>query len=637
MEENKKIIALCTSRIYDPQICGFVEMLNKKLTANNSALLIFTINSDLYWDDSKISAETGVFDIIPYDTVDAVIVMDEKIKSHTISNKIINAAKSNNKPVVIVDGYYEGVCHVNFNYSAGFEKAVRHVMEQREIKKPHIMAGIPDNPFSDERIEIFKKVISEYGITFDDSMLSYGHFWAVPTIKATEKIIESGDIPDAIICANDIMAINVCDVLIRNGYSVPGDVLVSGFDGYDEVFLTEPKITTVSCTTPELAGATADLILKIVNSDITFTSEDCLENILVVPELITNESTGGEAQSGYDRFMLNRFNNMFYRHHDATRIMYEISTSMQMSKNPDELVTHLSKLIVNDQNVMDDVSFVLDKHIFDIDNYFFEKESDDIYMPDYCIEYDARVAPTLIEREVDGTLLKMEDERFAEKISMGYPLIFNTLDYMNIPLGYICYDYRDYDITKYSRTANVTNTISMGIGGYVNMRYQERLTEKVNEMYKKDALTGLYNRIGFNNAFELLRTNSESWGQPITVIMSDLDGLKYINDNFGHAEGDNAISAAAQALKKACPEKAICVRFGGDELFSVILGDCDIDSIIKRVELLLAEYNQKSNKEYSVVASCGSNTSIFSKDFDITNALKIADEQMYNIKKNRRR
>jgi len=300
------------------------------------------------------------------------------------------------------------------------------------------------------------------------------------------------------------------------------------------------------------------------------------------------------------------------------------------------MVECLSDLIVNDQNVMEDVSFVLDKKILDIDNYFFDSVGNERKMEDYSIEYDSTVSPYLVERQVDETLLRLENEDFSRKIMTGYPLIFNTLDYMNTPLGFICYNYQDYDITKYSRTANVTNTISMGVGGFINMRYQNSLTKKVSDMFKTDALTGLYNRLGFSNAFEEIKDNQKLWGKDITVVMSDLDGLKYINDNFGHAEGDNAIKTAAEALKKACPENAICVRFGGDELFSVIIGECSIDAIILGIERFLEAYNRGSDKEYSVIASVGGNTFILDENFDMKYALRKADEEMYNMKREHR-
>ena len=167
------------------------------------------------------------------------------------------------------------------------------------------------------------------------------------------------------------------------------------------------------------------------------------------------------------------------------------------------------------------------------------------------------------------------------------------------------------------------------------MLYQRSLTQKIEEMYRMDSLTGLYNRIGFNQVYDELLHSENIWGFPITVIMSDLDGLKYINDNFGHGEGDNAIATVAKALKQACPHEALCVRFGGDEISAVIIGKCDPDSIISETNRILDAYNSTSGKEYTVRSSCGFHTSVFGENFDLKEALKIADEQMYSIKKRR--
>lgn len=624
---NKKIVVLCTSRIYDPQVHDYIEKLNESLRLKGHMLLIFTISSDLYWDDNNISAETSVFDIVPYESASVIVIMDEKIKCHTVSLQIIDNAKKYDTPVIIVDGEYEGLPSLKFDYGAGFEQVVEHIFEMRDVKKPHIMAGIPDNPFSDERIEIFKKVIGRHGIEYKDSMLSYGYFWARPAIEATEKLVASGHIPDVIVCANDIMAINVCDVLLKHGYSIPGDCMVTGFDGYDEVFITTPKITTASCTTPELADATVEMIYKIERGEIND------DKILALPTLMPNESTGAPSFSGYDHSMLARFNNKFYRHQDDVHLMHEVTTRMQMSSDPDEMVSHLKRLIINDQDIVEDVSFILNKRILNTDEYFFKDKKERIRPSDLSLVYNPKAAPWLIEREVEDTLLSPDNERFKEKSLKGYPLIFNTIDYMDKPLGYICFAYNGYDITDYSRTANISNTIGMGVGGFVNMTYQKHLTERIEAMYKMDSLTGLYNRIGFNNAFEAIKNDKEKYGQPVTVIMSDLDGLKYINDNFGHAEGDNAIATSARALKSCCPADSLCVRFGGDELFAVILGEQDTDKIISDIIRFLEDYNATSGKEYRVMGSIGANTAVFDENFNIEKALKKADEQMYELKK----
>lgn len=84
MIRDKKIVALCTSRIFDPQIQSFIEILNEELKLENAWLWIYAINSDIYWDEDTLPAEASVFDYIQYDHVDAVVIMDEKIKSRVL-------------------------------------------------------------------------------------------------------------------------------------------------------------------------------------------------------------------------------------------------------------------------------------------------------------------------------------------------------------------------------------------------------------------------------------------------------------------------------------------------------------------------------------------------------------------------
>ena len=74
---GKKLVALCTSRVYEPQIHGFIVELNERLRAENYSLLIFAINSDIYWEEDRQAAEKYVFNLIPYDAVDSIIILDE--------------------------------------------------------------------------------------------------------------------------------------------------------------------------------------------------------------------------------------------------------------------------------------------------------------------------------------------------------------------------------------------------------------------------------------------------------------------------------------------------------------------------------------------------------------------------------
>ena len=629
MEIDKKIVVLCTSRIYEPQIHGFIVRLNELLTSRGYNLFVFSINSDIYWEEDRQATEKYVFDLIPYDFVQCIIIMDEKIKSHKIANKIIAKSNEKNIPVVIADGYYDNTSTINFDYEQGFELVVRHVIEYHHVKKPHMMAGQPDNDFSNKRIDVFKKVLAENGIPYDDSMISFGYFWADPCRKAVEEILSREELPEAIICANDVMAITVSEMLIESGYKVPDDVIVTGFDGYDGIYFTSPKITTASCDIILLAEATAEAAFKVMGN----TEE---QHHKIVPEFVSNESCGCHEFTAHPKLLRDWFRESFSRHNDDNRVLQQITSSMQTSMTPGEMASKMESYKT------EHVLCAIDRRCFDEDNNYFTDEVDSNQVKDFVIIYDADYPEkyskdtfTIPEAQIGYTedvLTPAIRDRMFELLESGYPLIFNSLDFMNRPFGFICYHFNDYLISNYSNIVNTTNAISIGVGGYVNIQYQRTLLERMDEMYRHDSLTGLFNRIGFLNIFKRTIKKPEHRGKPITVIMSDLDGLKYINDRFGHADGDNAIYRVANALQTSVPESSLSARFGGDEVFSVIFGECDPDKIIKKIDKNLEDYNIDSGKAYDVSTSCGYITTTLDDSFDLTQAIKDADEKMYAVK-----
>ena len=634
MNHHKPLIAVCTSRVYDTQIHEFIHTLNEKIREEASSLLVFTINSDIYWDESITPAETYVYDIIPYEELSCLILMDEKIKSHTIAHKILENCKRTETPVIVIDGSYEDTVSINFDYGAGFEQIVRHIIEDHHVRKPHMMAGLPNNVFSDERIMIFKQVCEKNGIAFDDSMVSYGDFWADPTREATLRLIEEDRLPEAVICANDIMALNVSDVLQEHGHRVPEDVIVSGFDGYEQIFFSQPKISSVSCGSELLADSTAEAVLRILRGEACTTRK-------ILPKLIPNESCGCPSMIWQAHTLLSGFNNTFYRHQDDIRILYDISTSMETSKTPYEMASkihqHKTKhhLTVVDQNCFDpEKNYFLvpkeellprDLHLINDADYAEEHRFEHIPLPDEKF-YDFTINPK------ESVLSGGYRDRILELAGRGFPLIFNALDYLNRPFGFACYFFPGYAITDYSRSASITNALNMGIGGYVNLQYQRKLLSKMDSMYRHDALTGLYNRLGFSKVYAEVIESRKYSGKPVTLIMSDLDGLKYINDNFGHADGDRAISAVADALVQACPKDALAARFGGDELFAVIFGECDPNMIIYKIDQNLQEFNRSTNLPYTVAASNGFFVTTLTDQYQVMKALKAADEKMYAAK-----
>ena len=610
MKDGKKTVALCTSRVFDPQTHCFIEKLNERVKKHNARLWIYALNADVYWEDEHLSAEADVFDYIRYEYIDILIYMDEKIKSHRIANNIIANAQKKKIPVIVIDGKYDNAICLNFDYGKGFEMLMEHLIVDHGVDDFHLVSGIKGNVFSDKREEVFKSILKEHEIPFDESMISYGGFWATPAREAAEKLVREGRLPRAIVCANDIMAINVCDVLRESGINIPEDVIVTGYDGFDEVYISTPAITTVSCDIGLLADEAGRVMDSILLGDEVVNGER-----MVIPELVSNESCGClKREDRGNKVAVDRFNTTVYRYQDDIRNIHNTTGKMMVADSLEKAVRCIP---------LDFAKYmfcVVKTECFRKEKNFFLDSLDE---NGYLIVYDSAKA----NPDIKTFNLEEIAPRLDEISQAGYPLIFQALDYMGKCFGYACYYYQTYDITEYAKSASVTDMISTGIGGYVNMRYQQYLLAKVEEVYKVDALTGLYNRLAFKTAFESMKKDPVNQGRELTVIMADLNRLKMINDTYGHEAGDKAIAAVASALKVSVPDTAACVRFGGDELLAFVPGFCDADSIKAEISRILAHRSEEAG--FGISASCGVYRTVLTSELTFEEALRNVDRQMY--------
>lgn len=150
-----------------------------------------------------------------------------------------------------------------------------------------------------------------------------------------------------------------------------------------------------------------------------------------------------------------------------------------------------------------------------------------------------------------------------------------------------------------------------------------------NELSYLDPLTKIYNRNYLSHLLSMFRYSHIE----VRGIMLDLDRFKSINDNYGHDEGDAALIAAARILSISSTEKAIPVRYAGDEFMIIVpVGtDKEIEEIKANIRREEKAFNERTKKPYKLLFSLG--TGKLSPGGDLDKFLKEMDDNMYEEKK----
>ncbi len=173
----------------------------------------------------------------------------------------------------------------------------------------------------------------------------------------------------------------------------------------------------------------------------------------------------------------------------------------------------------------------------------------------------------------------------------------------------------------------------IGIVGIVNnITSQEVARRELRAKSITDQLTGVYNRVFFE---ELTQQGKNGLNFPLTMITADCDGLKDINDRFGHAAGDQYICYAKAALQNVLPKKSYIFRMGGDEFLAVVprTNKTIANTYVKKIK---AESKKYGNEQFSLKLSVGSYT-IERKNDSIESAVIESDKEMYRNKNRRKK
>ena len=175
------------------------------------------------------------------------------------------------------------------------------------------------------------------------------------------------------------------------------------------------------------------------------------------------------------------------------------------------------------------------------------------------------------------------------------------------------------------------------MGSMLDITAQKQMEDALRNLSLIDDLTGVYNRRGFMTLAERHLTMARRRKRELLLIFADVDELKRINDDFGHATGDIALVEAAAILRKTYRSADIIARLGGDEFtaFPLEAGSDNASLLLKRLQDAIDRYNAESKRPYKLSMSVGISRFNPERCQTIQQLLEEADQELYARKRAR--
>ena len=625
-EKTKKIVVVVSGLDEEYQYNIF-KGINAFAFAHNMNISYVAGFGGMVGSDKFDIGETSIYSLIDYTQFDGALLMTNTFGDGMLRNRIFSSVLAAKIPAVVFESrenpeFYD----ISIDNFGVMKKLVNHIIQHHGAKTINYVSGPLENPEGKARYDAFLSAMEENGLTVEEKRIFYGNFKSYDGKLAVDDFVASGlEAPDAFICANDSMALTVASSLDKLGYKVPDDIMVTGFDNTFSARNSTPSITSVKRPLYLAGEKAAQIIFNVLEG------VDQPRSTILDAEPAYYESCGCKNSSTDD---LKEYKKITYRKTEDTNnnihMINRLTAGLAEALTPFDYFAAIT-------NVLDE--FECEKFTLclceDWQENFHQTDDDSNPRP-YS---DFMMAPLIWDKGVRRSVSyfpsrEMFPERFEERSCVNY---FLPLHFSDRCLGY--YIFTNSDFPTYSLVCHTFSMVlSNSLENIRKLSHLNKAMEELNRLYVIDQLCNIYNRNGFINIADDMFRECVEKGSQIMISFIDMDGLKFINDNYGHNEGDFAIQRIASIVHNCCENNAICARFGGDEFvyFSPSATHGDAVTLARKVNTALENINKLLQKPYTISASIGSVVTVAKPGDTLYNIIKLADDKMYDIKKQKK-
>ncbi len=591
--------------------------------------------------DARDEMEYSIFTLPDLDKFDGVIVVGSQVvyngARQYLSKKILEAKI----PAVSIDCPLAGCQWVGIDNRQAQYDIVNHLIQSHGTKTMLYITGLLDNgcPEGRDRLQGFLDICADQGIKESEYEVVEATWRTSDGYQIMKERIASGrPLPDAVVSGNDEMAIGAIEALHESGYSIPDDIIVTGFDNVTSSQLIWPTLSTVRRDYQSLTYFAVEVLISQIRRRAEIRGSDpdadvCpdhKERLSFPYDLVKAESCGCRVFSQREDyrpryFAQTRFLKSFHAMQET--MVMKLFGAENFATLMDALEETFGIFVCNN------IWLCLKEGYFDA--LLLENETDvpnsftghmlltacgngDI-QPDERHIYDRFPAEELLP------------DRWKEENDF---LLFYPVYYNDTSIGYIA-------MSSMSETAKLNlheillSFIEIALENVRQKMLLRKLNGKLDDLYIRDGLTGLYNRFGYKRLAEVCFHNICKNEGSARILFVDMDDMKRINDQFGHEIGDEAIRHTAAVLRKLSGPESFLMRYGGDEF--LLICSRKEKNLSDRIQQACEIQTQQYHLPYRLGVSIGEYSLSEGDAMTLDACVRMADAEMYRVKKNRRR
>ncbi len=599
---------------------------------------VYIFTCDGWYYASRFKYENGeynIYNLPDFTKYDGVITNLETIHDVKIREALIDRIRKAGVPCVSMVVRIDGMINIWMENESGIHAIVEHLVEEHHVRKIFYLSGPVESQDAGERLDAYKKASEQFRLEWDDRMVAYGDYTYKSGIQAVKEMLQKDmPLPDAVMAANDDMAVGAVLALKEAGYKVPEDILVTGYDNSSIAQLNHPRLTTVRRGEYAAAEIAYKTLMEAIRGEKPQTEH------IVYGRPLFSQSCGCDKKQSYTHAELQEM---------YVRKSVEVDDNLELLKCCAAEFTGLETFDDFKECVQQYIRLLAPDYFYlcmcgSIENYFDELErmaegkererdetvyTEDIWVP---LAYENGVFSSY-----DGFPKNELLPPSCKSGNQGDFYLVMPLHHQEYCFGYcVVGNYRPALEGRFFRhfILSLDNALE-------TVRRQDTMNAmlgRLSKMWLYDELTGVNNRAGYNKFAPRILEEAQKKQLPIAVIFADMDGLKKVNDLYGHEEGDAYIKAMANILEHNRRHGELLARYGGDEFLIVLNGYSEdgIREYIDKIRNAIGQYNARYTRAYKLDASIGYFLEMDAEKASLELLVELADKNMYQIKREKK-